>query len=54
MGLQDREWFNEARKAPRKPHKPIQHPKQPRSLKTPSWAIVGAVVAIATAVILWL
>ncbi|MCL6687092.1 hypothetical protein M8R19_33055 [Pseudomonas sp. R3.Fl] len=54
MGLQDREWFNEARKAPKKPKKPIQHSKQPRSLKAPSWAIVGVAVTIAIAVILWL
>ncbi|NMZ77662.1 hypothetical protein HBO32_31700 [Pseudomonas nitroreducens] len=54
MGLQDREWFQEARKPKAKAKAaPAPKPAKP-ALKEPTWAVVIAVVCIAIAVIVWL
>lgn len=54
MGLRDREWFNEARKAPQQQRKAPRAPIPKLSLKEPSWLAMGLLCIAGIAVILWL
>lgn len=54
MGLRDREWFNEARNAPQQQQKARRASKPKKSLKEPSWLVMGLLCIAGIAVILWL
>lgn len=54
MGLRDREWFNEARKAPEKPKKAPRATRGMPKLQEPTWAVVIVIVCAAIAGIILL